>query len=195
MEEENKRELKINESRILLYQSNDGTIKIDVRFEDETVWLSQSQMGELFGKDKRTISEHIGNIFKEGELEESVVVRKFRITTQHGAIAEKTQKISVNGYNLDVIISAGYRVKSFQGTQFRIWATQRLHEYIVKGFVLNDERFKSGIEREESLKELENDINALNNRKQIFRQQTIIHEIWKKKGIFYSIRLKTGRQK
>lgn len=101
-------------------------------------------MGQLFGKDKRTISEHISNIFKEGELEPNVVVRNFRITTQHGAIPGKTQEIEVKGYNLDVIISVGYRVKSIQGTQFRIWATQRLKEYIIKGFTLNDDRFKSG---------------------------------------------------
>jgi hypothetical protein len=131
-------------SEMLIYQNPDGNIKIDVRLEDETVWLTQAQMGQLFGKDKRTVSEHIGNIFKEGELDESMVVRKFRTTTQHGAIAGKTQEVEVNGYNLDVIISVGYRAKSPQGTQFRIWATQRLKEYIIKGFALNDDRFKSG---------------------------------------------------
>ncbi|WP_296620010.1 RhuM family protein [Marivirga sp.] len=125
---------KIIESEILLYKNEEGNIKIDVVLQEETVWLTQAQMATLFGKDKRTISEHIGNIFKEGELDESVVVRKFRTTTQHGAIAGKTQEHEVNGYNLDVIISVGYRVKSLQGTQFRIWATQRLKEYIVKGF-------------------------------------------------------------
>jgi hypothetical protein len=129
---------------ILIYQNNDGNVKLDVRLEDETVWLSQAQMGTLFNKDKRTISEHISNIFKEGELDENVVVRKFRLTTQHGAIVGKTQQVEVNAYNLDVVISVGYRVRSLQGTQFRIWATQRLKEYIVKGFALNDERFKSG---------------------------------------------------
>lgn len=132
------------QGEIILYQNTDGDIKIDVRLEEETVWLTQAQMGQLFGKDKRTISEHIGNIFKEGELNEKVVVRKFRTTTQHGAMAGKTQEVEVNGYNLDVIISVGYRVKSPQGTQFRIWATQRLKEYIIKGFALNDDRFKSG---------------------------------------------------
>jgi hypothetical protein len=131
-------------SDILIYQNPDGNIKIDVRLEEETVWLTQAQMGQLFGKDKRTVSEHIQNVFKEGELDEKVVVRKFRITTQHGAMADKTQEVEVNGYNLDVIISVGYRVKSIQGTQFRIWATQRLKEYIIKGFTLNDDRFKSG---------------------------------------------------
>lgn len=101
-------------------------------------------MAQLFGKSKKTISEHIRNIFEEGELDEQVVVRKFRTTTRHGAIEGKTQSQEVNFYSLDVIISVGYRVKSPQGTQFRTWATQRLKEYIVKGFALNDERFKSG---------------------------------------------------
>lgn len=134
----------MNKGEILIYQNPDGNIKIDVRLKEETVWLSQSDMATLFGKNKRTISEHIQNVFKEGELDEKVVVRKFRTTTQHGAIAGKTQTRDVNFYNLDVIISIGYRVKSQQGTQFRIWATQRLKEYIIKGFTLNDERFKSG---------------------------------------------------
>ena len=131
-------------SEMLIYQNPDGKIKIDVRLEEETVWLTQAQLCELFQKSKATISEHIKNVFEEGELDEKVVVRKFRTTTQHGAIAGKTQEVEVNGYNLDVIISVGYRVKSPQGTQFRIWATQRLKEYIIKGFALNDERFKSG---------------------------------------------------
>lgn len=125
-------------SEFLIYQNQSGDIKIDVRLEDETVWLSQSQMSTLFAKDKRTISEHISNVFKEGELNEISVVRNFRTTAQDG------KSYATNYYNLDVIISVGYRVKSIQGTQFRIWATQRLREYIVKGFTLNDDRFKSG---------------------------------------------------
>ena len=131
-------------SELIIYQSPDGNIKIDVRLEEESVWLTQDQMATLFGKAKSTINEHIKNVFSEGELDEKVVIRKFRITTQHGAMAGKTQEVEVFGYNLDVIISVGYRVKSSQGTQFRIWATQRLKEYIIKGFVLNDDRFKSG---------------------------------------------------
>jgi hypothetical protein len=131
-------------SEIIIYQNSDGNIKIDVRLEEETVWLTQDQMATLFGKAKSTINEHIKHVFAEDELDEKVVVRKFRITTQHGAMAGKTQEVEVNGYNLDVIISVGYRVKSAQGTQFRIWATQRLKEYIIKGFTLNDDRFKSG---------------------------------------------------
>nr|WP_315245539.1 virulence RhuM family protein [uncultured Flavobacterium sp.] len=132
------------DSEILIYQNTEGNIKVDVRLEEETVWLTQAQLCELFQKSKATISEHIKNIFEEGELIENVVVRKSRTTTQHGAIAGKTQEVEVKLYNLDVIISVGYRVKSQQGTQFRIWATQRLKEYIVKGFALNDDRFKTG---------------------------------------------------
>ena len=128
----------MNTGEILIYQNSEGGIKINVRLEEETVWLSQAQMGMLFNKDKRTISEHNSNIFKEGELNENSVVRNFRTTASDG------KSYDVNYYNLDVIISVGYRVKSHQGTQFRIWATQRLREYIVMGFTLNDERFKSG---------------------------------------------------
>lgn len=131
-------------NQLIIYQSEDGSIKLDVRLEDETVWVSQSQMQQLFQKSKATISEHIKNVVDEGELDEKVVVRNFRTTTQHGAMKGKTQSKDVKHYNLDVIISVGYRVKSQQGTQFRIWATQRLKEYIIKGFALNDDRFKSG---------------------------------------------------
>jgi hypothetical protein len=126
------------DSEILIYQNPEGNIKIDVRLDEETVWLTQAQLCDLFQKSKATISEHIKNIFVEGELVESSVVRNFRTT------ANDSKSYDTNYYNLDVIISVGYRVKSLQGTQFRIWATQRLKEYIVKGFVLNDERFKSG---------------------------------------------------
>jgi len=125
-------------SEILIYQNPDGNIKIDVRLENETVWLTQAQMATLFGKDKRTISEHIGNVFNEGELDENSVVRNFRTTASDG------KNYATKFYSLDVIISVGYRVKSAQGTQFRIWATQRLKEYIIKGFTLNDDRFKLG---------------------------------------------------
>ena len=128
----------MNKGEILIYKSRDGSIKVDVQFLDETVWLTQAQMSELFGKNKRTVSEHVRNIFKEGELEESSAVRNFRTTAADG------KNYDTNYYNLDVIISVGYRVKSQQGTQFRIWATQRLKEYIIKGFTLNDERFKTG---------------------------------------------------
>jgi hypothetical protein len=125
-------------SEIIIYQNTDGLIKIDVMLQDETVWLTQADMCDLFQKSKATISEHIKHIFEEGELVENSVVRKFRTT------ANDAKSYETNYYNLDVIISVGYRVKSQQGTQFRIWATQRLKEYIVKGFALNDERFKTG---------------------------------------------------
>jgi len=128
----------MNTGEILIYQNSEGSIKIDVRLEAETVWLSQAQLCDLFQKSKATISEHIKNIFEEGELNENAVIRNFRTTASDG------KSYYVNHYNLDVIISVVYRVKSQQGTQFRIWATQRLKEYIVKGFTLNDERFKSG---------------------------------------------------
>jgi hypothetical protein len=128
----------MNIGEILIYQNSEGNIKLDVRLEEETVWLTQAQLCDLFQKSKATISEHIKNIFEEGELNESSVVRNFRTTASDG------KSYDVNYYNLDVIISVGYRVKSQQGTQFRIWATQRLKEYIVKGFAINDERFKSG---------------------------------------------------
>ena len=134
----------MNTGEILIYQNIEGNVRIDVQLEDETVWLTQMQIATLFGKARSTISEHIQNVFNEGELNELVVCRNFRHTTQHGAIVDKTQQVNSKYYNLDVIISVGYRVKSQQGTQFRIWATQRLKEYIIKGFALNDDRFKSG---------------------------------------------------
>ena len=131
----------MNTGEILIYQNLDGTIKIDVRLEEETVWLTQAQIALLFGKGRSTITEHIVNVFSEGELEQNRTCRKFRLVQKEGT---REVEREVEHYNLDVIISVGYRVKSLQGTQFRIWATQRLKEYIVKGFALNDDRFKSG---------------------------------------------------
>ena len=130
-----------NEGDILLYQTEDGQARIEVQLVNETVWLSQKQMAELFQKDVRTINEHIGNIFEEGELVPNSTIRNFRIVQIEG-----TRKVSrdVAHYNLDVIISVGYRVKSHRGTQFRIWGTQRLRDYLVMGFLLDDERFKQG---------------------------------------------------
>ncbi len=122
----------------LLYQSEDGKLRIDVRLKDETVWLTQQAMIELFQTSKSNISEHIKHIFEEGELIEESVVRKFRTTASDG------KNYDTNHYNLDVIISVGYRVKSLRGTQFRIWATERLREYLIKGFAMNDELLKQG---------------------------------------------------
>ncbi|MDQ1338944.1 MAG: hypothetical protein QG567_93 [Campylobacterota bacterium] len=124
-------------SNILIYQTEDGQTKIQTRLEDETVWLTQAQLCELFQKSKPTISEHIKNIFEEEELIEDSVVRNFRTTAKDG------KNYNTNFYNLDVIISVGYRVKSLQGTKFRQWATALLKEYIVKGFTMNDELLKN----------------------------------------------------
>ena len=120
----------------LFYQTEDGQTRVQVRMERETVWLSQKAMAELFQKDVRTINEHIRNVFSDGELQPDSVIRNFRIT------AVDHKQYDTQHYNLDVIISVGYRVKSLRGTQFRIWATQRLREYIVKGFTMDDERLK-----------------------------------------------------
>ncbi|TRX51887.1 virulence RhuM family protein [Fulvivirga sp. M361] len=133
-----------NQSEFLLYTSQNGEVKVDVLLQDETVWLTQKGMQELFDKAKSTVSEHIKNVFEEGELDQKLVVRKFRTTTPHGAMPDKTQENWVNYYNLDVIISVGYRVKSQRGTQFRIWATKILREYIIKGFAMDDDRLKQG---------------------------------------------------
>lgn len=120
-------------SSLLIYQTEDGQTKIQTRLENETVWLSQEQLSELFQRDRSVITKHIGNIFKEGELQE-----KSNVQILHISGSDKPIKF----YNLDVIISVGYRVKSLRGTQFRIWATQRLREYIVKGFTMNDDLLK-----------------------------------------------------
>lgn len=125
------------QSSIVLYQTEDGRTRIQCRFENETIWLTQKLMAELFKKDVRTINEHIRNIFAEGELAEDSVIRNFRITAADGKTYE-TQH-----YNLEVIIAVGYRVKSARGTQFRQWATARLSEYLLKGFTMDDERLKN----------------------------------------------------
>src|SRR3990167_3222466 len=124
---------------ILLYQTEDGSTRIDVRLQDEMLWLTQMQMAELFQKDKRTISEHIANVYEEGELSQEATVRNFRTVQKEGS---REVERDLASYNLDVAISVGYRVKSHRGTQFRIWATQRLKEYLIKGFTLDDERLK-----------------------------------------------------
>ena len=132
-----------DKGQILLYQTPDGESRVEVRLHDETVWLSLDQMAELFQRNKSTISRHIKNVFEEGELNKEVVVAKYATTTQHGAIEGKTQTHEVDYYNLDMIISVGYRVHSYRGVQFRQWATAVLKEYIKKGFVLNDELLKN----------------------------------------------------
>ena len=125
-----------NHGELILYQTEDGLTKINVNMRNETVWLSLDQMAELFGRDKSTISRHIKNVFSEGELDRNSVVANFATTAADG------KTYDVDYYNLDVIISVGYRVKSQRGVQFRIWATDRLKEYLIKGFTLDDERLK-----------------------------------------------------
>ena len=146
------------ENQIEIYQANDGSTQINVQFEQDTVWLTQAQMAELFGKGRTTITEHIQNVFTEGELLEEVVCRDFRHTTQHGAIKGKSQSKDVKYYNLDVIISVGYRVKSKQGTQFRIWANKILKEYLVKGYAVNEKRLA---QKEQEVQLLKNGIQIL----------------------------------
>ena len=137
MVKNNKDDLNIIGSEIVIYQTEDGHTKIDVKFEDETVWLTQAQLCELYQTSKSNISEHIKHIFEEGELEETSVVRKFRTTAADG------KKYNTIHYNLDMIISLGYRVKSKIATNFRRWATERLKEYMIKGFTMDDERLKN----------------------------------------------------
>ena len=132
-----------DKGQILLYQTPDGVTKIEVKLQNETVWLSLDQMAELFQRNKSTISRHIKNVFEEGELNRELLVAKNATTTRHGAIDGKTQTHDVEYYNLDMIISVGYRVHSYRGVQFRQWATSVLKEYIKKGFVLNDELLKN----------------------------------------------------
>ncbi len=129
---------------ILLYTTPNGAVRIEVYLENETVWLTQKAIAELFGVQRPAITKHLKNIFETGELKEEVVSSILEHTTQHGAIEGKTQETKVKYYNLDAIISVGYRVNSTQATQFRIWATQTLKEYIIKGFVMDDERLKQG---------------------------------------------------
>ena len=130
------------DSPIQIYQTEDGRTQIDVRFEQDTVWLSQAQMALLFDKDVRTVNEHIKNIFKEGELPEEATIRNFRIVRQEG---KRRVNRDIEHYNLDMAISVGYRVNSKKGAQFRIWATQRLKEHLVQGYSLNEQRFDKNV--------------------------------------------------
>ncbi len=126
------------QSNILIYQNESGNIKVDVKFEDESIWLSQKQLAVVFGKSIKTINEHIINIFDDEELDKNAVIRNYRITASDG------KNYEVLHYNLDMIIALGFKVRSSTGTKFRIWANQKLKEYITKGFVLDDDRFKNG---------------------------------------------------
>ena len=133
-----------NTFRYLMYRSEEQAISVNAVIRDETVWLTQKSMAELFGVHIPAINKHLKNIFAEGELDEKVVISKMEITTQHGAVPDKTQTKETLFYNLDAIISVGYRVNSRRATQFRIWATSILKEYMIKGFAMDDERLKQG---------------------------------------------------
>ena len=137
----NHKNLPDKQSNFLLYTGNDGKVNVEVFLKDETIWLTQKAIGKLFGKSKATISEHLKKIYEEGELELDSTVRKFRTVQTEGA---RQVERDLEFYNLDAIISVGYRVNSYQATQFRIWATKTLKEFIIKGFVLDDERLKQG---------------------------------------------------
>lgn len=129
-------------NEIIIYQTSDNQTRVEVRFEGETFWLSQEQIALIFERDRTVISRHLRNIFKEGELDESVVCANYAHTTKHGAIEGKTQDKNIKYYNLDAILSVGYRVNSRRGTQFRQWATQRLKDYLVEGYAINHKRLE-----------------------------------------------------
>src|SRR5438876_8558697 len=151
----------------LLYQTEDGRTRLEVRLQAQTVWLTQNQMAELFRTTKQNVSLHIQNIFKEKELREDSVVKEFLTTAADG------KSYQTGFYNLDVIISVGYRVKSQRGTQFRIWATQRLREYISKGFTLDDERLKEGGTKNEYFDELLERVRAIRASEKNFYRKII----------------------
>ena len=130
-------------NQLIIYQTEDGKVKIETHFENEAVWLSTEQIAVLFQRDRTVIAKHISNVFKEDELDETVVCANFALTTEHGAIEGKTQTKHVKHFNLDVVISVGYRVKSHRGVHFRKWATSLIKEYLIKGFAMNDELLKA----------------------------------------------------
>jgi len=152
-------------SEIIIYTTQDGKTKLQVNLQDETVWLNRHQMSELFDRDIKTIGKHINNIFNEGELEKNSVVANFATTAEDG----KTYQVEY--YNLDVIISIGYRVKSKQGTRFRQWATKRIHEYIVKGFTMDDDRLKQEGARSRYFEELLQRIRDIRSSERNFYQK------------------------
>lgn len=129
---------------MVLYRTEEDDVTVSALIKDETIWITQKAMAELFGVDKSGISRHLKKIFETGELDEKVVIAKIATTTKHGAVKGKTQLSPTNYYNLDAIISVGYRVNSIQATKFRIWATNVLKEYMIKGFTMDDERLKQG---------------------------------------------------
>ncbi len=164
-------------TNFLIYNLPDEEVSVDIIVKDETIWISQKGMAELFGIDRTGIGKHLKNIFSDGELDEEVVCANFAHTTEHGAIKGKTQLSNTNYYNLDAIISVGYRVNSYKATKFRIWATSVLKEYMKKGFVLDDERLKQGqnVFRKDYFKELLERVRSIRtSERRIWQQITDI---------------------
>lgn len=146
------------QNQIKIFQAKDNQVEVSVQLDNETVWLNRNQLATLFDRDIKTIGKHINNVFKEGELNKDVVVAKYATTTKHGAIEGKTQTKNIEHYNLDVIISVGYRVKSQRGTQFRIWANSILKDYLVQGYAINQKRLE---QKEQEVKVLKSGIQIL----------------------------------
>lgn len=157
-----------HDHNIIIYQNKEGNIKLDVHLENETVWINRQQMAELFNRDIKTIGKHINNVFDEGELDKTATVAKFATVQNEGG---RNVERHIEYYNLDVVISVGYRVKSVQGTQFRIWATKRIHEYIVKGFTMDDERLKQEGARSRYFEELLQRIRDIRSSERNFYQK------------------------
>ena len=155
-----KKEEEFNKGEIVIYKSKEGP-KLEVRLQEDTIWLTQKQIAELFGTQRQSITKHLNNIFKSGELEEKVVCSILEHTTQHGAIKGKTQTKNVKFYNLDAIISVGYRVNSKLATQFRIWATKTLKEHLIKGYTVNEKRL---LQTQDNLKNLQEAIDLLHEK-------------------------------
>ena len=179
-------------TEFLLYTAPNGDIKVEVLLSGETIWLTQKRIAELFGVGVPAISKHLKNIFESGELKDELVVSILENTTKHGAIAHKTQTKSVKYYNLDAIISVGYRINSTQATQFRIWATQLIKDYIIKGFAMDDERLKNGrFFGKDYFKELLERVRSIRaSERRIYQQIT---DIFAECSIDYNARSETTR--
>ena len=180
-------------TEFLLYTAPNGEVKIEVLLSDETIWLTQKRMAELFGVQRPTITKHLKNIFESNELQEDAVCSILEHTTEHGAIAGKTQTQKVKYYNLDAVISVGYRVNSAQATQFRIWATQLIKEYIIKGFAMDDDRLKNGqFFGKDYFKELLERVRSIRaSERRIYQQIT---DIFAECSIDYDPKSKTTQQ-
>ena len=157
-------------NEILLYTTPNGKVKVEIYLQNETIWLTQQKIADLFAVQRPAVTKHLKNIFETGELNEAVVSSILEHTTQHGAIEGKTQETTVKYYNLDVIISVGYRVKSKRGTQFRQWATQRLKDYLVKGYSLNEKRLNQVLQNMQQLQQAVKLIQQSGNSGQLIMQ-------------------------